>query len=304
MIVADQFKYAESLKWRQIAWNGVCFDTPMDWEIGQIGHRHLLMENLEGPVMEVKWAPVKGKFSLRTQLKHLVASQGRQLRRGLREEKLPADWARAIDRYDSLGFAWQTDTIGGRGAVLYCPGCRSAALLQFFETTGQRPFTQAPRVLASFEDHTEGLNTLWSVFDIHAEVPVTYHLKGFRFEAGTYELSFTNKQSQLTLHRWGPAVVLLKDGGLESFEQRHLGLSSNRSVTFKKRSALTVELEDGPPRGLFSRWYRRIQKHSLYRCLRLWHEVDKNRILGVWFEGRQPIETGALDRICKNFATV
>ena len=238
--MADRFKYAESLKWRQIAWNGVRFDTPMDWEIGKIGHRYLLLETPGGPVMEVKWAPVKGKFSLRTQLKRLAASQGRQLRRGLREEKLPTDWARAIERYGSLGFAWQTGRIGGRGVVLYCPGCRKAVLLQFFETAGQRPFTQADRVLATLDDHPEGRITLWSIFDIHAEVPATYHLKQFRFEAGAYELSFTNRQSQLTLQRWGPAAVLLKDGGLEGFEQRYLGLSAIRSVTFKKRSSLTV----------------------------------------------------------------
>jgi hypothetical protein len=304
LIVADCFKYAESLKWRQIAWNGVRFDTPMDWEIGKIGHRYLLMETPRGPVMEVKWAPVKGKFKLRTQLKHLVASQGRQLRRSLREEKLPTDWAQAIERYDSLGFAWQTDSIGGRGAVLYCPGCRKAVLLQFFETTGQRPFKQADRVLASFDDHTDDRKTFWSVFDIVAEVPATYHLKRFRFEAGAYELSFTNRQSQLTLLRWSPAAVLLKDGGLEGFEQRCLGLSANRSVRVKKRSPLTIELEDGSPSGLFPRLYRRLQRHPLYRSLRLWHEVDKNRILGVRLEDRQPIEARVLDGICKTYATV
>jgi hypothetical protein len=304
LIVVDCFKYAESLKWRQVAWNGVRFDTPMDWEIGKIGYRYLLLEAPRGPAMEIKWAPVKGKFKLRTQLKRLAASQGRQLRRGLREEKLPTDWARAVERYDSLGFAWQTDSIGGRGVVLYCHGCRKAVLLQFFEKTGQRPFGQADRLLASFNDHPEGRKTLWSVFDIVAEVPETYHLKRFRFEAGAYELFFTNRQLQLTLLRWGPAAVLLKDGGLEGFEQRCLGLSTNRSVRVKKRSPLTLELEDGSPSGLFPRLYRRLQRHPLYRCLRLWHEVDKNRILGVQLEGRQPVEAGALDGICKTYATV
>jgi hypothetical protein len=304
LIVADCFKHAESLKWRQIAWNGVRFDTPMDWEIGKIGHRYLLLETPGGPVMEVKWATVKGKFKLRTQLKRLAASQGRQLRRSLREEKLQTDWARAVERYDSLGFAWQTDSIGGRGAVLYCRGCRKAVLLQFFEKTGQRSFRQADRLLASFKDHSEGRKTLWSVFDIVAEVPETYHLKRFRFEAGAYELFFTNRQLELTLLRWGPAAVLLKDGGLEGFEQRCLGLSTNRSVRFKKRLPLTLELEDRPPSGLFPRLCRRLQRHPLYRSLRLWHEMDKNRILGVRLEGRQPIEAGVLDGICKTYATV
>lgn len=303
-MAVDCFTYAESSKWRQIAWNGMRFDIPMDWVIGKIGFRYLLLETSGGPVMEIKWAPVKGKFKLRAQLKRLAASQGRRLRRGLREEKLPTDWARAVERYDSLGFAWQTDSIGGRGAVLYCHGCRKAVLLQFFETTGQRPFRQADRLLASLKDHPEDRKTLWSVFDIAAEVPDTYQLKRFRFEAGAYELFFTNRQAQLTLLRWGPAAVLLKDGGLEGFEQRCLGLSTNRFVTVKKRSPLSLELEDGSPSGLFPRLYRQLQRHPLYRCLRLWHEVDKNRILGVRLEGRQPIETGLLDGICNTYATV
>jgi hypothetical protein len=302
--VTDHLKDGVALKWRQIAWNGVRFDAPTDWEIGKIGYRYLLLESANGPVMEVKWAPVRGKFSLRTQLKRLAASQGRQLRKGLREEKLPKDWARAIHRYDSLGFVWQTDSIGGRGAVLFCPGCRKAILLQFFETTGQRWFTQADRILATFEDHSEGRKTLWSVFDIHAEVPRRYHLKRFRFEAGAYELSFAYRQSRLALQRWGPAAALLKDGGLEGFEKRCLGLSANRSAAFNMRSSLTIELEDRPPNGFMSFLYRRIQRRPLYRRLRLWHEVDKNRILGVHLEDRHPIEAGVLEEVCKTYATV
>ncbi len=302
--MVDCVKYAEALKWRQIAWNGVRFDSPIDWEIGKIGYRYLLLETPRGPAMEIKWAPVKGKFKLRNQLKRLAAFQGRQLRRGLREEKLPQDWARAVERYESLGFAWQTDGICGRGAVLYCHSCRTAVLLQFFEKTGQRPFSQAGRLLASFSDHPEGRKTLWSVFDIVAEVPEAYHLKRFRFEAGAFELLFANRKLQLTLLRWAPAAVRLKDGGLEGFEQRCIGLSTNRSVRVKKRSPLTLELEERSPSGLFPRLCRGLQRQPYYRGLRLWYEVDKNRILGVRLEGRQPIEAGILDGICKTYATV
>jgi len=44
--------------WKEIAWNGVRFKTPAEWEIAQIGPRHLILENEMGPVMEVKWGPV------------------------------------------------------------------------------------------------------------------------------------------------------------------------------------------------------------------------------------------------------
>ncbi len=290
--------------WRQVAWNGVSFDTPAHWEIGHIGHRHLLLETTAGPVMEVKWGPVKGKFSLQKQLKQLAASQGRGLRRRLHEEGLPACWKRFLARYESRGFAWQSGPLSGRGLLLYCPACRQAILLQFFEKTDGPPFTQADRVLASFEYHNQRPVTLWSVFDIRAQVPAAYRLRKFRFDAGCYDLSFTDRHSRLRLLRWSPAAVLLTDDGLEGFEKRRLGWSANRNVRLKKLSPPAMELEEGPPNRLFSRWYRRLQRRPLYFSGRLWHEVEKNRILGARLEGRKPIDAGVLEGICKTFMTV
>lgn len=304
MAAAAALEDAAALPWRQVAWNGVRFDTPASWEIGRIGHRHLLLESTAGPVMEVKWGPVKGKFSLRHQLKHLASSQGRPLRASLREERLPAHWGRVLARYESLGFGWQSGALRGRGALLYCPGCRQAILLQFFEATGQPAVTLAGRVLASFDDHDQRPVTLWSVFDIRFQVPAAYRLDKFRFDAGCYNLCFTNRQSRLTLLRWSPAAVLLDDGGLEGFEKRSLGWSADPLVEFKQRSPEAMELEEGPPGRLSARWRRRLQRRPLYRSGRLWHEVEKNRILGARLEGRKPIDAGLLEWICQTYMTV
>ncbi|MFZ0131754.1 MAG: hypothetical protein WAK95_04380 [Desulfobacterales bacterium] len=304
MAAAAALEDAAALPWRQVAWNGVRFDTPADWEIGHIGHRHLLLETTAGPVLEVKWGPVKGKYSLRRQLKQLAASQGRGLRGSLREERLPAYWGRVLARYESLGFGWQSGALRGRGVLLYCPGCRLAIMLQFFETTGQPAFTRAGRVLASLDDHDRRPVTLWAVFDIRALVPTGYRLEKFRFDAGCYTLSFTNRQSRLSLLRWSPAAVLLVDGGLEGFEKRSLGWSAAPEVRFKKRSPEAMELEEGPPGRLSSRWCRRLQRRPLYFSGRLWHEVEKNRILGARLEGRKPIDAGVLEGICETYMTV
>ncbi|MFZ0240973.1 MAG: hypothetical protein WAL90_04940 [Desulfobacterales bacterium] len=299
-----QFKPADASDWRQIAWNGVRFDTPADWEIGHIGYHHLLLETTAGPVMEVKWGPVNGKFSFRSQFKQLAASQGRRLRGSLREVRLPAPWGQVLAHYESLGFAWQSGPVNGRGVLLYCPGCRQATLLQFFEKTGRPPLTHADRVLASFADHDRRPVTLWSVFDIRAHLPAAYHLKKFRFDAGCYTLDFANRRSRLSLRRWSPAAVLLADGGLEGFEKRSLGWSANREVRFKQRSPLAMELEEGPPGRFSSRCYRRLQRLPLYRSARLWHEVEKNRLLGVRLEDRKPVDAGMLERICETYVTV
>ena len=49
--------------WKKLAWNGIHFNTPDQWEVAQIGTRHLILEDETGPVMEIKWGLVKGTFS-------------------------------------------------------------------------------------------------------------------------------------------------------------------------------------------------------------------------------------------------
>ena len=60
-------------RWKHIAWNGIRFKAPAEWEVGQIDSRHLILEREAEPVMEVKWGSVKGAFSHKAHLKRLIA---------------------------------------------------------------------------------------------------------------------------------------------------------------------------------------------------------------------------------------
>jgi hypothetical protein len=302
--VVNQPEQSNTRQWREIAWNGVCFEVPTNWDIGEIGRQYLLLASDTGPQMEIKWGPVKGKFSPRAQLKRLAASQGRKMRKDLHEETLPAAWARSLSRYESIGFSWQGGVIGGHGAVLYCPHCRQATLLQFYQAPFDRPAPYADRLLASFEDHTEQPLTTWSVFDIRAEIPGDYRLKTFRFDAGLYELAFTSRKSLLTLQRWSPADALLGQDGLVGFERKYLAYSTNRSMTVKTSSRQTVEVEDISHKGILRRLRKHLRRQPQYIRARLWHEADKNRILGVRLEGRWPIDWQYLQSICTNYETI
>jgi hypothetical protein len=302
--VTQPLEYSDNSQWREVAWGGVRFEVPADWEIGEIGRRYLLFETVEGPRLEIKWGPVKGKFSPRAQFKKLAASQRRNLRKVLREDLLPAPWIRVLDRYESVGFLWHSGTIGGRGTVLYCPRCRQATLLQFYQTLPPRSLPYASRLLASFEDHTERSRTLWSVFDIWAKIPTDYLLKAFGFESGRYELSFTSRATTLTLQRWSPADALLGGTDLFGFEKNRLAYAANRSMVLKTRSSEAVEWEDGSHKDFRQRLRRRLRRQPLYSRARLWHEADKNRILGVRLEGRDPIDPRQLESICANYGTI
>lgn len=302
--MANQPEKSAPRQWREIAWNGVRFDVPANWEIGEIGRRYLLLETADGPRLEIKWGPVKGRFSPRSQLKRLAASQNRKLRKDLRPEPLPPSWEKVLRPYENIGFLWRSGPIGGRGTVLYCPHCRQATLLQFYQAPYNRPIPYATQLLASFADHSDRPLMTWAVFDIHAKIPSNYLLKTFCFEAGQYELGFSSRTSILTLQRWSPADALLGHGGIAGFQRKYVAYSANRSMMFKTRSPQIVEVEDMSEKGMMQRLRRRLQRLPFYCRARLWHEVDKNRILGVRLEGQEPIESQHLQLICSNYETI
>ena len=72
-----------------IAWNGIRVSVPSTWELGRIEARHLFFHHRDAPAMEIKWEPVKGRFSHRSHLKKLMARQKRHPGRHLEAWHLP-----------------------------------------------------------------------------------------------------------------------------------------------------------------------------------------------------------------------
>jgi hypothetical protein len=289
--------------WRCYAWNGVRFDAPAAWEIARIGRRHLLLEDSEKPVLEIKWNLVKGNFSLDRQLRRLAAGHDRTLRKRLAREPLPGSWSRALHRFQSAGFSWQTEALGGRGAVIHCPRCGTATLVQFYHAAASPADTAAERLLTSFRDHSEEPTTAWSVFDIRAEVPRRFDLKSFRFNVGAYELCFAARGGRLCLYRWSPADALLKNSDLQAFGCMQFQLPAGTFGRRTHRVDATVGFDHGPPTGRLRRWQHRLQRRPLYRSFRLWHELEQNRLLAVDLEGPDRLQLEELERICAGYVT-
>ncbi len=289
--------------WRQIAWNGIRFDCPVDWEIGQIGLQYLMLETEEGPVLELKWNPVRGRFSHKSQLRRLAAFHRRRLRKTLREGPLPAAWAEALEDYHTTGFSWHAESVAGRGAIVYCPQCRNATLIQFFYRDSDRTGSVTRRMLASFLDHSQNRTTLWAVYDIRAEVPAEYKLKSHRFDAGDFELAFSNGKQQMTLHRWSPALILLTTHNLKEIASVRFDLFGKQSLSIEMVETAVAEGSIAPS-SIGSLWKNRLQGKPPYRCIRLWHVEEKNRILCVQMEGNQPIDREAFNRICRNYESL
>jgi len=286
--------------WKEIAWNGVGFRVPEEWEIGQMGIRHLTLEDNWGPAMEIKWAPVKGKFSHRSHLKRLIAVQTGGLKKTIQEWSVPARWEKALSGFQFRGFSWQGETQSGRGVILYCPVCRKAALIQFFLTESTRQEAIPLRVLQTFQDHRSDDQTVWSVFDIRAVIPANFKHVRHSFKPGNYELAFEHRRQKVILYRWAPATALLADRDLMGF--------GRTIIDFRAADPVEVMLEDrqmlewkASPR---IKWVSRFLPRPSYHGLRLWHLPEKNRVLGVKMQSKRALDIRSLDRICVDYESI
>ena len=294
---------AKPTRWRQIAWNGIRFSAPADWETGKIGLRYLELETETGPVMEVKWNRVKGRFSHKTHLRRLAGLQKRQLRKSFQKMTLPAPWEKALDGYYASGFSWQSDAISAKGVLIYSLESRTATLIQFYRQNATVIEFTAPRLLASFRDRTSGAFTPLTMFDIRAEIPVEFELQRFRFEAGRYELNFSSRREQLRMFRWSPAAILLRRQDLRTMARDSFYPKDKQTPQWLHSDAAAAEGRMTPASAA-ARIVSRIGRRPAYRIFRLWHEVEKNRILGVQISGRSPVDRGLFLGICERYETI
>jgi hypothetical protein len=289
--------------WTEVAWNGIRFRAPVDWQLAQIGARHLVLEDETAPVMEVKWAKVKGSFSHRAHLKRLTSLQKRQVKKTFKAESIPADWETVLTRFQVSGFSWQGNTTRGQGVILFCPSCRKATLIQFFKQKSIENIRVSSQVLDSFRDHRQDGQVLWSAYDIRALVPETYQLKRHRFEAGKYELDFADGGQHICLHRWAMASVLLAEQDLVELARTVAGFDKPEAVAGSMNGSATAEWSLTPKTD-WQRWLGRFKHKASYYWLGLWHLEEKNRILGVRAEGKKPLDTELLDRICAHYESI
>ena len=288
---------------RNIAWNAVRFQCPSAWQVDQIGKRHLRLDNGRGPAMEIKWGPVRGRFSHNAHLKRLAALSNRRTKGRVAPWPLPAAWKAALADFETGGFQWQTTTAEGRGVSLYCPVCHNGSLIQFFRSTPGAAEKQFLAVLNSFRDHPRDDQIVWSIFDIRAKLPKTLKLGRFRFDAGRFELEFTDGRQTVRLHRWAPAAALLGRGDLAGFARTISGFSGGQPQATTINGHPGIEWSTGPTTGR-PQWIVRFNPQLSFFWFRMWLLEEKNRIFGVRAASRRPLDKRQLNRICMDYETV
>ena len=289
--------------WKQVAWNGICFKTPQLWEIGRIGPRHLILEEEAGAVLEVKWGSVKGNFSHRAHLKRISASQSGKIKGSIAEWYLPPPWQKALADYDASGFLWQGKNAEGRGAILFCPECRNATLIQFLGESSPEREKVLLAVLKSFRDHRSDGAVRWQVFDLRLKLPAALGLLQYRFETGKYELSFSDGRQRVRFYRWAPAAAILGGRDLIWFCKTIPDFGSGRPEVVMIDGYDAIEGHVSPPDD-WRRIISRLKAKPSFFWYRLWHLKDKNRLLGVRAESKRALDFELLNQICTDYESL
>ncbi|MDP2644373.1 MAG: hypothetical protein Q8P24_05500 [Desulfobacterales bacterium] len=294
----------DNIAYREIAWDRVRFLCPEQWQINKIGHGYLMLEAGSMPVAEIKWRRVKGNFSHKVHLRRLAALNRKDAGKTLTSCPVPGSWQKGLEDFQATGFSWQARAIGAKGVMLFCPACRNATLIQFYERNIPQLDRICSRFLASFQDHSPEGQTIWSVFDIRAVVPEKYQRIGHRFNPGEFELSFLNQQEKLFLYRWGPASILLKNSTLAQFSERTLPIPNARWSGEPGAENDRVACEAAPAGSYWTRLGCRMRAKSSFYWARVWHLAGKNRILGVRAESRTLLNVPDLEKICSGYESL
>jgi hypothetical protein len=287
---------------KDIAWNGIHLSVPSSWELGRIATRHLFFDNHASPAMEIKWGPVKGRFSHHSHLKKLVAQQKKHPGKNLEEWHLPRAWKNALSNFIAKGFSWQSGAESGRGAILFCPLCKTAVMFQIFNIAGHMTDKAILDMLQSLQDHRNDDQTAWTVFDIRALLPKAFQLDNFQFKPGIYELAFSDKFQTLKLFRWAPASAFLSQTTLARFAANTLEYTHDNLAKTSFLEHPAVEWRSNAIAG-WHHWLYRFKRKPAFHWLRVWHVVKKNRILGIRLDSKKPFDADMMACICTNYVT-
>jgi hypothetical protein len=281
-------------------WSGISLKIPAEWETGALGNGYALLEYRFNPILELKTAKIRGRFSFRRHLNQLARSGAAGAAPRLERIAPPPAWPAFPSAVQIEAFAWRGVRMAGEGLLHFCRTCRRATLIQFY---GQG-LAEAPRVLASLRDHDAPPAPTFAVYDVQATLPERFSLAHFQFEAGRFTLVFSHARESVTLWRWSPAdVILARHGGdLAGFLQeqqllpaaaRDAAMPAGQGLQWQWRCKL-------PGRGL--KGLLRPRSRDTLCVLRIWHQPENNRLAAVRAEALADHTT--FDRICRSYGII
>lgn len=200
-----------------IGWHGITVEVPKEWSFAAYsGDSKAGYFRVDGPIdtaLEVKWTEEKGIPRLRKVLKDFEKRLARSARKSgvtsvLREKPKPLAPLRIHDRVP-ITFGWEAEQ-AGYGALWHCKECRRIVLAQVVGRNRQQVGQTALRILSTLQDHPEGPNAIWSVYDLTFSAPKDMAMEKHQLRSGHIAMELKRKNAVLVVQRWGLANIVLK----------------------------------------------------------------------------------------------
>lgn len=293
-------------KTKLIGWDNLSFQVPYNWDPDALGPGYLRLSDGNRPLVEMKWQQNVGDVTAKNHFSKLTSKLKSQSGLEVQKMVLPAAWKSAVKKFECTAFFWRSDTVAGRGAVIFHQKTKSALLIQFFEQNSSAHPDADEIILSSLQFCRKDQAADWAVFDIRLKAPKA-QLGKHSFKPGLFELELIYPRHKLDISRLGPAKAILSGQSLEDLAKENFSAmfpnnSEPARTEFKGFEAL---IWDRPwPDNVVAKVQKALTKQHGARRLLLWHDIENERILSVLYSGQDAPDTDDFTAVCESYEIV
>lgn len=212
---------------RRIAWDGVSFGVPVNWDLAvyrflRRGVTRIELEDEYTVRVEAEWIRSPRRLNLESIMqRYEKASKPLTLKSDERHDVtgLPAGWHATHFVFKETGIAEGQASLGVTRhdlvtAFYLCPASSLFCffMLHFLPEDPEDPVGIVRQLAATFQDHHEDAFTPWQLFDIAFKLPREFALARTQFDIGAKLMVFTWKLRRYFLWHFSCADVFLADG--------------------------------------------------------------------------------------------
>ncbi|TIH19939.1 hypothetical protein D0S45_00975 [Marinifilum sp. JC120] len=294
---------------KNIAWDGICFDIPSNFEVSGIDKRFLQLDNGEYPCIELRWYDAGKTYKEKTYFRQLAKKIESSSGVKIESTVLPASWKGPLKKYNTTAFYWQSDLATGRGVMFYCKDSAKVMLIQFIGKCDEQIDHAAVTLFNSLNFNNPETEQLWCIYDMKATLPGSMALESFEFKPGRFNICLTDQTETIDLYRFSPADVILKDCTLREFSKelfeddiKKLGLSI-AELEYDKGSTCMYGQVKSPSTTKLA-LSKLNSKRRPYGQIEIRYTQESNRILAVMVKSRQHIAEDRAKNIFKNYEII
>ena len=214
------------MKWTTLGWGGITLELPEDWELsglsGDEKSGYLRLEDADMPRLELKWSESKQK---KPDLQKVLDDYFKLVRKNYKRKNTNLHVQRNVnlirdaeffENREVVFFNWKGD-FRASGVIFHCQTCKQITIVQVMGHLKENIKETTSRILSSVRDHSVGQATLWSAYQLNAEVPRRYRLDKHKLLSGYLLFSFVDGSRKVSIERYGVADVTLKEQNLEEW---------------------------------------------------------------------------------------